>query len=135
MNKSNQALLASQRSWHCVHNKLRDEWLDLMAEDIVIEDPIGVSPLDPKGKGHQGKEAEAKFWDRNIGPNAIHIEAKTSYTGGDEVAHILQLTTTFPAGHRAQVEGIFTYAVNDAGKIVAIRGYWEMSEIRLLDAA
>ncbi len=135
MNKSNTALQASHSSWHCVHNKLRDEWLDLMAEDIIIEDPIGVTPLDPVGKGHQGKEAVARFWDKNIAPNVIQIEAKSSYTGGGEAAHVMSLTTTAPSGHRAQVEGVFTYAVNDAGKIVAIRGYWEMSEIRLLGAA
>lgn len=131
MNESNPALQASRRSWHCVQNHLKEEWLALMAEDVVIEDPIGVSPLDPSGKGHQGLEAAATFWDKNIAPNSIKIDVHESYTGGDEVAHLMTLTTTFPHGGSAEVKGIFTYALNDAGKITALRGYWEMSEIKL----
>ncbi|MBH24957.1 MAG: steroid delta-isomerase [Myxococcales bacterium] len=131
MNESNPALQASRRSWHCVQNHLKEEWLALMAEDVVIEDPIGVSPLDPEGQGHRGVAAAATFWDRNIGPNQIEVEVHDSYTGGDEVAHLMTLKTSFPHGGVAEVKGIFTYAVNDAGKIVALRGYWEMSDIRL----
>ena len=132
MNRSNKALVASRSSWHCVHNKLREEWLELMADNVVIEDPIGVSPLDPVGKGHCGKEAVGRFWDKNIQPNTIQIEPKVSYTAGEEVAHLLTLTTTFAGGSQVQVEGVFTYAVNDEGKIEAIRGYWEMSDIQML---
>ncbi len=32
-------------------------WLALYAEDAVIEEPVGVSPLDPQGRGHHGREA------------------------------------------------------------------------------
>ena len=132
VNKENRAWLASRQSWACVHGKDREGWLSLMAEDVVIEDPIGKSPLDPVGKGHRGKEAVAKFWDTNIGPNAITIDVKQSFSGGDEVAHVMALTTTFSHGAKVRVEGIFTYAVNADGLIKAIRGYWEMSELVML---
>lgn len=132
MNEKNPALLASRNSWRCVQNHLKDEWLDLMADNVVIEDPIGVSPLDPAGNGHQGKEAVSAFWDQNIGPNNIEIVADKSFTGGSEVAHLLTLTTTFPHGMKAEVHGVFTYAVNEAGKITNLRGFWEMSDIKML---
>ena len=30
---------------------------------------------------------------------------------------------------QAEVNGVFTYRVNDAGKIVALRGFWELDEM------
>jgi steroid delta-isomerase len=51
------AMLAAHRSWSAVHAKDKEGWLALMADDICIEDPIGVSVLDPVGKGQCGKEA------------------------------------------------------------------------------
>ena len=135
MNEKNPALIAARNSWRCVQGGLKEEWLALMADDIVIEDPIGVSPLDRKGLGHQGKEAVSRFWDRNIGPNTLHIETHASYTGGTcEAAHVMTLTTTFPTGQRASIKGIFTYKTDDAGKITALRGYWEMTDIQLASA-
>lgn len=132
MNENNPALIAGRNSWACVHAKDRESWLALMADDVVIEDPIGVSPLDPKGKGHRGLEAAARFWDRNIGPNTIVIEPHKSFTAGDEVAHLLTLTTTLPSGLAVRVHGIFTYRVNEAGKITNLRGFWEMSDIEMV---
>ena len=29
-------------------------------------------------------------------------------------------------GHQITTEGVFTYKVNDEGKLVALRAYWEM---------
>ena len=29
------------------------------------------------------------------------------------------------AGHQVTAEGVFTYKVNDEGKLVALRAYWE----------
>jgi steroid delta-isomerase len=132
VNEKNPALIAARRSWDCVQNHRKDDWLALMADDVVVEDPIGVSPLDPTGKGHRGKEAVARFWDRNIGPNQIRVEVHESFTGGDEVAHLMTLTTTFPAGMSVAVRGIFTYAVDAEGKIRALRGFWEMSDIQMM---
>ena len=132
MNERNPAYNASRRSWECVQGGDREGWLSLMADDVCIEDPIGKSPLDATGLGHRGAEAAAAFWDKNIGPNTIQIEPLRSFTGGKEVAHLMTLTTTLPAGMSVKVTGIFTYAVNDEGKIKALRGFWEMSDIEMV---
>jgi hypothetical protein len=101
-----------------------------MAEDVCIEDPIGVSPLDPIGKGHCGKAAVRAFWDRSIAPARIRIEVARSFCAGMESAHLMTLTTAFPNGASAVVTGIFTYRVNEAGKLAALRGYWRMSDLK-----
>ena len=131
MSQDHPALVAAKSSWSAVQRKAKEEWLALMADEICIEDPIGVSPLDPIGKGHCGKESVRAFWDRTIAPNAIRIEAFHSYAAGQESAHRMKLTSTFPNGASLEVEGIFTYRVNDAGKLVALRGFWQMSDMKL----
>ena len=91
------AMAAAHASWDAVQRKAKRDWLDLMADDIVIEDPIGVSVLDPIGKGQCGKLAVSAFWDKNIENSTIQIEAHESYAAGDESAHLMTLTTTLPA--------------------------------------
>jgi steroid delta-isomerase len=125
------AMLAAHRSWSAVHRKAKAEWLALMADDVCIEDPIGVSALDPVGKGQCGKEAVAAFWDRNIAPSTIRIEAQRSFAAGQESAHLLTLTTTFPNGGSMTVTGIFTYRVNDAEQLVSLRGFWGMGDAQV----
>lgn len=41
------ALIASQSSWRCVQAHDREGCLALMADDVVIEDPIGKSVTNP----------------------------------------------------------------------------------------
>ena len=107
-----------------------------MAPDIHIEDPIGVGPTNPDGKGFRGLEAVTQFWDRTIATSSIRIETHESFAAGLESAHVLTLTTSFPNGVKIGVHGIFTYRVNEAGKLVHLRGYWtdgrrEGREVRL----
>ena len=69
----NPVVTASQSSWRCVQSHDREGWLALMADDIVVEDPIGESVTNPDGTGVKGKEALAAFYDTNIGPNQLTI--------------------------------------------------------------
>ena len=131
MNENHPALVAARSSWRCVQAKDREGWLALMAPDICIEDPIGVAPTNPSGKGAQGLSAVQEFWDKNIGPSSLRVETHESFVGGNESAHVLTLITTLPQGIRATVRGIFTYRVNDAGKIQALRGYWTTADMKI----
>ncbi|MGH3532318.1 MAG: steroid delta-isomerase, partial [Mycobacterium sp.] len=45
------ALTASRASWRCVQARDREGWLALMADDVVIEDPIGKAITNPNGTG------------------------------------------------------------------------------------
>ena len=128
MSDEHPAMIAARASWAAIGRKAKQEWLDLMADDIVIEDPIGVSPLDPHGKGHAGKAAVGAFFDQNIAPNTIEFDVSESFSTPLESAHRMKLTTTFPNGAAMSVNGIFTYRVNEDRKLVSLRGYWELRD-------
>jgi steroid delta-isomerase len=125
------ALAAAKDSWRCVQTKDREGWLSLMAEDVTIEDPIGVAPTNPSGQGARGLEAVRAFWDRHIAPVTVHVEVHESFVAGSESAHVLTLRTTLPNGYQAKVRGVFTYRVDEAGKLEALRGYWTMPDVVL----
>jgi steroid delta-isomerase len=123
------------RSRAAVHARDRDGWLDLFADDAVVQDPIGPSPFDPDGTGHHGKEAIAAFYDSVIGPSdAISFEIEQSYLCGDEVADVGVIRTTLAGGtHQAVVRGVYTYRSNGAGKLAALRAFWEFDALELIE--
>lgn len=112
-----------------VRAKNRAGWLDLFADDAIVQDPIGVSPLDPSGLGHQGKEAIGAFWDKVIANNNGAIRIRESYPCANECANVLTLSQTLPNGKPFDVHFIGTYRVDDAGKIVALRAYWQFDQV------
>jgi steroid Delta-isomerase len=119
---------ASEASWRCVQAGDRAGWLALMADDVVVEDPIGEAITNPDGNGVRGKEALAAFFDTNIGPNSLTVTREATFPSSSphEIAYILVLHTVFPNGFTATVRGVFTYRVNEAGLITNLRGYWNM---------
>lgn len=108
----------------------KQAWLALFDDDALIEDPVGPSPLDPEGKGYRGKEAIAAFWDAFIEPVCLEFAVRASYAAGDEVANVGTITARVDGRVVATVEGVFTYRVNAAGKIVAFRTYWELDRLQ-----
>jgi len=117
-----------------VHSKNREGWLGLYAEDAIIEDPIGVSPIDPEGKGHRGPAAREAFWDNFIAPANINIDILDSYAAGLEVANHVVISVTVDLGDgkalQQKVHGVITYKVNEEGKLLALRAYWEIDDPR-----
>ena len=53
--------------------KDKKNWLALFDKDAIVQDPIGKSPLDPEGHGHQGIEAIEKFYDTVIANGNIEF--------------------------------------------------------------
>jgi steroid delta-isomerase len=125
------ALVTARQSWRCVQAKDREGWLSLMADDVCIEDPIGVAPTNPSGQGVRGLKAVGDFWDQFIAPSTVRVETHESFVAGSESAHLLTLRTTLPNGYEASVRGVFTYRLNEAGKLEALRGYWTISDVVL----
>jgi steroid delta-isomerase len=133
MSEDHPAMLAAHNSWRCVHGRLRDEWLALMADDVLIEDPIGVGPSNPTGEGFRGHAGAEKFWDRQLAATeSVTVEAHESFAAGNESAHLLTLTSKFPGGTTIIVHGIFSYVVNEAGLLTAMRGWWSMDQAQVL---
>lgn len=131
MTSEHPARAAAERSMDAVHRKDKRAWLDNFADDALVEDPIGSSPLDPEGKGHRGKTAIADFWDKQIGPNRVLFHIKDSYAAGSEVANVGTITVAMPTGAIMLVDGVFTYRVDDAGKLTALRAFWELEKVKI----
>ena len=132
MSEKTPALAASHESWRCVQTHDRAGWLGLMADDIVIEDPIGEAITNPDGNGVRGKTAAADFYDRNIAVNNLTLTCEETFPSSspNEVAHILVLRSRFEGGVTSAVRGVFCYRVNDDGKITNLRGYWNMAAMQ-----
>ncbi|MCW2786729.1 MAG: hypothetical protein JWP74_3246 [Marmoricola sp.] len=122
------ALAASQASWRCVQARDKAGWLALMADDIVIEDPIGVAITNEDGNGVRGKAAVEEFFDKNIATNNLRVECQETFPSSSdlEVAHVLVLHSAFEGGLTSYVRGIFCYKLNEDHKITNLRGYWNM---------
>lgn len=117
---------AGRRSREAVRAKDKAAWLAVFADDAIIEDPIGPSAFDPEGKGHRGRDAISAFWDMAIAnTDNIEFNFRDTYECGNEEANVGNIVITM-GGHQVTAEGVFTYKVNDAGEMVALRAYWEM---------
>ena len=123
--------LAGKRSREAAVARDKEAWLAVFADDAIVEDPIGISPLDPAGKGRHGKDEIVAFYDTIVAPNPVRFQIIASYAAGDEVANVGSITTLFADGSRAIVDGVYTYRVDDDGLICALRAYWEFDAMRI----
>ena len=107
-----------------------------MADDVVIEDPIGEAITNPDGNRVRGKDAVGAFYDTNIATNNLRITCEETFPSSstNEIAHILILRSEFEGGLSSEVRGVFTYHVNDAGEIAHMRGYWNMDAMTFTQA-
>ena len=71
--------------------KDKKNWLSLFAYDAIVQDPIGVSPLDPEGEGHKGIEAIEKFYDTVIANGNIEFNILESIPCANECANYAQI--------------------------------------------
>jgi len=129
MAKTSLAQQASLTSIKLVKAKNKAAWLDLFADDAIVQDPVGVSPLDPTGQGHRGKAAIGRFFDAVAGAGDMNMEIRESYPAGDECANVATLTNVMPNGVSINVKLVVVYRVNEAGKIVSLKAYWDFESI------
>jgi ketosteroid isomerase-like protein len=120
---------ASLASMRAVEAGDKVAWLALFADDAVVEDPIGVSPMDPTGEGHRGKAAIEAFYDNVIGPNEVSFVIERSHAAGNEVANVGTITTIM-GDSTVHTDLVATYRVDDDGKVAALRAYWSIDELR-----
>lgn len=110
----------------------RDAWLALFAEDATVADPVGFSPLDPAGEGHHGRDAIAAFYDTVIAQAEVCFDLRESYAAGDECANVGTITSTFPDGTAGVVDGVYVYRVDEQGKLVSVRAFWQYDDLRIV---
>ena len=116
----------SKRSMDAVSRHAKDEWIALFADDAVIEDPVGASPLDPTGEGHHGHAGIAAFWDATVATiERFEFEIHDSFASGDEVANVATITTHMAGGMTMRTEGVFVYRLGAHGLLQSLRAHWE----------
>ncbi|MBD62969.1 MAG: hypothetical protein CMD68_02700 [Gammaproteobacteria bacterium] len=104
--------------------KDKQNWLNLFADDAVVQDPIGMSPLDPVGNGHKGKEAIEKFYDTVIANGNIEFNILESIPCADECANFAQIVNIV-GDVKIETKMIVIYRVNSNDKIVSLRAFWD----------
>ena len=125
--------LAQQASFNSIKSvkaKNKEGWLALFDDNAVVEDPVGVSPLDPTGLGHKGKEAIGAFWDLAIAHGDLEFDLKASHPVGYEVANVATLIKKLTDTIAITTDLVIVYRVNDAGKIVSLKAYWEYEKVQ-----
>ena len=108
--------------------KDRQNWLNLFAEDAIVQDPIGKSPLDPVGDGHKGKEAIEKFYDTVIANGNIEFNILESIPCADECANFAQIVNVV-GDVKIETQMIVIYRVNSNDKIVSLRAFWDYQKM------
>ena len=108
--------------------KDKQKWLDLFAEDAIVQDPIGKSPLDPIGDGHKGKEAIEKFYDTVIANGNIEFNILESIPCADECANFAQIVNVV-GDVKIETKMIVIYRVNSDDKIVSLRAFWDYEKM------
>jgi hypothetical protein len=124
------ALEMSKKSMAMSEAKDRDGWLALFADDAVVEDPVGSSFVDPEGKGQRGIQAIAEFYDKVVSQSeTLKFTIRQSIECGDEVANIGEIRITLPGNQVGTVQIANIYRVNEAGKLVSLRSFWEQDKL------
>jgi len=87
-------------------------------------------------KGQPDMMAIAAFYHTVIAPNErISFEIERSYLCGDEVADVGIIRTTLRGGrHEVVVRGVYTYRADHAGRLVALRAFWEFDAAEITEA-
>ncbi len=123
------ARTAAMRSIEAVQSGDREAWLGMWHPEGCLEDPVGVSPMDPSGEGHRGIEAITAFWDTFIGPASIRFHIRESFACGAECANVGTITTRSADGSVARCELVMVYRLADDGRVASLRAFWEIDEM------
>ena len=108
--------------------KDKKNWLALFDKDAIVQDPIGKSPLDPGGNGHQGIAAIEKFYDTVIANGNIEFNILESIPCADECANYAQIVNLV-GEVRIETKMIVIYRINADSKIQSLRAFWDYQKM------
>jgi steroid delta-isomerase len=97
--------------------------LDLFRPDAVWHDPVGAPP-------HVGHEGIGAFWDQaHSMAESIVLEPRWVVAAGDEGAMAFEIRVG-TAGGTMVIDAIEIFTIDDDGKIVLLKAYWDMAQAR-----
>ena len=108
--------------------KDKKNWLALFDEDAIVQDPIGKSPLDPEGNGHQGITAIEKFYDTVIANGNIEFNILESIPCADECANYAEIVNVV-GDVKIETKMIVIYRINSNNKIESLRAFWDYQKM------
>ena len=108
--------------------KDKQSWLALFDQDALVQDPIGKSPLDPEGNGHQGIAAIEKFYDTVIANGDIEFTIIESIPCADECANYAQIVNLV-GDIKIETKMIVIYRINSNNKIESLRAFWDYQKM------
>tara|TARA_B110000014_G_C19599409_1_gene317808 strand:+ start:60 stop:479 length:420 start_codon:yes stop_codon:yes gene_type:complete len=108
--------------------KDKENWLALFAKDALVQDPIGKSPLDPEGNGHQGIAAIEKFYDTVIANGNIEFTIIESIPCANECANYAQIVNLV-GDIKIETKMIVIYRINSNDKIESLRAFWDYQKM------
>ena len=103
-------------------------WLALFDKDALVQDPIGKSPLDPEGNGHQGIAAIEKFYDTVIANGNIEFTIVESIPCANECANYAQIVNLV-GDIKIETKMIVIYRINSNNKIESLRAFWDYQKM------
>ncbi len=106
----------------------KDGYLGLFAPDAILEDPVGSDVC-------HGPVEIAGFWDgvRALTPTIVLEVVGTPRVAAGEAAFALRALPEL-GDTKMVVDIIDVMSFDDDGKITSLRAYWDMAEMRPLDA-
>ena len=138
--KTHLAIEANKLSIKYAMEGNKEAWLALYTDDAVVCDPVGVSPMDPSGEGHHGKQAIEAFWDNVIGKANIEMRVEKRWTSGEYCCCVAQVARNAVGdGNFTECDMLAVYHVNAEGLITSMKAHWSfddmMEQIAKLGAA
>src|SRR4051794_17992840 len=97
--------------------------LGLFASDAIWHDPVGQPP-------HNGIDAIAAFYDQaRTMADKIEMKPSNVIVCGNEACMVFEIVATI--GEATMImDAVETFVVDDAGKILGMKAYWDMSQAR-----
>ena len=125
MSDTHPAVLARENSNKFTMAGDRESWLGLFAEDAFLANPVGKSPFDPTGEGFRGKAELKRYWDTVFARTKLTIVVTQQLVSDNICAVVLRTTNDFGGGATTEMDQIGIYEVNDDGKLISVKVYWD----------
>ena len=101
----------------------QNAWVNTFAEDAISHDPVGA----PAIEGHQ-KLAEF-FQSIMAAFREVGLTEDQVFIAGNQAAVKWTGAGVSKQGNKVRFEGIDVFTINEAGKIQALRAYWNPAEM------
>lgn len=96
----------------------RTAWLDLFDDEVTFEDPVGKKPK-------LGRAAAEGSWDNSFTSGRVWTLHSQRIVPGANEAAVIMLNRGNLQGKDVELQSIEIYKVNEAGKIVSVRAFFE----------